>query len=329
MRIQTDIPALRSIPKQPEPIRQTIRQNGRKNFLYAYWKNRYLVLLFLPAVIYYAVFHYGPMYGIQIAFRNYYFTKGIWGSPWAGLKYFDQLIHMTGFWNVFENTVIISGLKLLFGFPAPILFAIFLNEISFLPFKKMVQTISYLPHFLSWIIIASLFIQFLAPTTGPVNIALGALGVKQIYFMADPHWYRTMLVVTEIWKSIGWGSIVYLAALTGINPELYEACSIDGAKTWQKMCYVTLPEMTPVITIMLIFAVGNLINDDFDQVYNTLNDAVLNVGDVISTYVYRMGLVNMQYSFSTAVGLFKNIIAFTMIVITNTITKRINEYGIW
>lgn len=300
-----------------------------KAIFYNYWKNRYLVLLFLPALLYYLIFCYGPLYGIQIAFKDFSLVKGITASKWVGLQYFQQLITLKGFWDVFKNTIIISGLKLLFGFPAPIIFAVLLNEISAVRFKKVVQTISYLPHFLSWIILSSLFIQLLAPTSGPVNLILKAMGLNEIYFMGDTQWFRPMVVLTSMWKEIGWSSVIYLAALTGINPELYEAAKIDGASRWQRILRITLPELAPVITIMFIFAVGGIINDDFDQMYNMLNSAVMPVGDVISTYVYRIGLVNMQYSFSTAVGLFKNIIAFTLVVLTNWFSKRISDYGIW
>jgi len=310
------------IKELPRPIK-------KKNFLYNYWKYKYLFLLFIPAILYYAIFCYGPMYGIQIAFKEYFFAKGIWGSKWIGLDNFRDVFMMTGFWAALKNTLIISGLKFIFGFPCPIILALLLNELSSIRFKKLVQTISYLPHFLSWVILTGIFIQILAPTDGPVNILLQQLGFEQIFFMGDPKWFRTVLITTEIWHGVGWGSIIYFAALSGINPELYEAATIDGAGRLKKIIYITLPELTPVITIMLIFAIGGIINDDFDQTYNMLNDAVLNVGDVISTYTYRVGLVNMKYSFATTVGLFKNVIAFTLVVITNFIAKRINEYGIW
>lgn len=296
---------------------------------YPYWKYRYLFLLFLPALLYYIVFCYGPMYGIQIAFKDYSLTKGISQSPWVGMKYFERLFSMKGFWSVFWNTITISGLKLIFGFPIPIIFALLLNELRQKHFKKVVQTISYLPHFLSWIILVSLFTQLLSPSIGPVNQILKAMGLNEIYFMADTKWFRPVVVFTSVWKELGWGTVVYLAAITGCNPELYEAAAIDGARRFQKVLYITLPELAAVITIMFIFAVGGIVNDDFDQIFNMLNNAVLNKGDVISTYVYRIGLENMQYSFSTAVGLFKNVIAFVLVMATNSISKRISDYGIW
>lgn len=287
------------------------------------------MLLFLPAVLYYVVFHYMPIYGVLIAFKSYKFTLGVWGSPWVGLKHFEDLFAVAGFWQVFRNTLLISLYKLVFGFPAPIAFALLLNEIRQTVFKRFVQTVTYLPHFLSWVVLAGLAIQFLSPSTGPINLLLKAAGLDPIFFLGDPSWFRSVLVATDIWKELGWGTIVYLAALSGVNPELYEAASMDGANRYQRMRHITLPAMTPVITIMLIFAVGRLVSDDFDQVFNLYNTAVMEVGDVLGTYTYRMGLVNMEYSFATAIGLFRNVVAFVLIVSANAIAKRINEYGLW
>lgn len=310
-------------PKASVPIRK------RGKLFHAYWKNKYLVLLFIPAVVYYIVFHYVPIYGILIAFKDYKFSQGIWGSKWVGFDHFKDLFELGSFWEVFRNTFIISTYKLIFGFPAPILLALLLNEVRVIVFKRFVQTVSYLPHFLSWVVLSGLFVQFLSPSIGPINILLQSLGMKPIYFLADPNWFRSVLVATDIWKDIGWGTIVYLAALTSINPELYEASTVDGANRFQNIFYITLPSMAPIITIMFIFAVGRLVNDDFDQVFNMYNSAVYSVGDVLSTYTYRKGLVGMEYSFATAVGLFKNVVAFTLIYITNAIAKRINDYGLW
>lgn len=294
-----------------------------------YWKYRSLVLLFIPAVAFYILFKYLPIYGVQIAFKKFMFLEGIWNSPFVGLENFRKLFGMQSFWEVLRNTFIISGLKLVFGFPAPILLSLMLNEIRCIRFKRAVQTISYLPHFLSWIILSGIFIQFLSPSIGPINIMLKGVGIKPIYFLADEKWFRSVLVATHIWKTVGWSTIVYLAALTNINPEFYEAAYIDGANRWHCIRYITLPSLAPVITIMLIFAVGGIIEDDFNQIFNMYNEAVYSVGDVISTYTYRRGLVKLDYSFATAVDLFKNIIAFVLIVTANKIANRINEYGIW
>ncbi len=304
---------------------------GRKRGLSQsiYWKQRYLLLLFLPAIAYFIIFHYIPLYGVIIAFKDYKFNEGILGSPWVGLEHFRMLFGMESFWQVFRNTIIIGFWKLVFGFPAPILFALFLNEVQHSTPKKIVQTISYLPHFVSWVIMGGILTQLLSPSTGPINIALKAMGFEPIYFLADPKWFRGVLVASHVWKSIGWGSIVYFAALSSVDQEIYEAAMIDGAGRFQRMFRITIPEITPVITIMLILAAGSLIKDDFDQVFNLYNSNVLSVGDVLSTYTYRAGLVDMEYSFATAVELFKNVISVTLVLLTNFASKRINDYGIW
>ena len=299
-----------------------------KSGLYLYRKYAALSLMLLPVIIYYIVFHYAPMYGVIIAFKNYSFSRGIIGSPWAGLANFKRMFASASFFEVFRNTLLISFYKLITGFPAPVVFAILLNELKNAKFKKTVQTISYLPHFLSWVILGGMFIQLLA-LSGPVNIMLSKHGISPVYFLGDVKYFRSVLVVTSLWKSIGWGSIIYLAALTGIDPQLYEAAKIDGAGKFKQILHVTLPALVPVITIMFIFSVGSIINDDFDQIFNLYNEAVYSVGDVISTYNYRIGLLNSEYSYSTAVGLFKNIISVVLIVSTNFIAKKYNDYGIW
>lgn len=301
----------------------------RDGFFGQYWKYRYLTLLMLPGIIYFVIFRYVPIYGLIIAFKDFRFLDGIWGSPWAGLDVFKEVFRRISFWEVFRNTFLISMYKLIFGFAPPIFFALLLNEIRNNFFKKAVQTISYLPHFVSWVVLGGLFIQFLSPSIGPINILLKTLGLKTIYFLGDPKWFRTTLVVTDIWKSLGWGSIIYLASLSNIDPTMYEAADIDGANRRQKMRFITLPSLSPVITIMLILAVGKLMNDNFDQVFNLYNPAVYEVGDVLSTYTYREGLENMSYSLATAVEFFKNIIAFILVLSANKLARRINEYGIW
>lgn len=312
-------------PHSPETVGK--RKNG--GFFQKYWKNRFLFLLLLPAVICCILFSYLPMPGVIIAFHNYRFIGGIFGSPWVGFENFRTLFKMKSFGQVFGNTLIISFYKLVTGFPAPIIFALLLNEIRHVKFKKTVQTISYLPHFVSWVVLGGLFMQFLSPSMGPINIVLKDLGFTSIYFLGDQKYFRSVLVVTSMWKGFGWGSIVYLAAITNISPELYEAAEMDGAGRFRKMWNITLPSIVPVITIMIIFAISGIVGDDFDQIFNLYNEAVYNVGDVLSTYIYRVGLVDMKYSFSTAVGLFRNVISFALVFFANAIVKKINEYGLW
>ncbi len=313
------------------PMQTTDRGNSfwRRSGLYGYWKYKYLTLMFIPVIIFYVVFCYGPMYGILIAFKDYNFASGIWGSAWVGMENFERMFHSESFIQVFRNTLLISLYKLITGFPAPIIFALLLNELRLKRFKKTVQTISYLPYFLSWVVLGGMFIQLLSPSSGPINAVLKTMGLEPIFFLGDVKWFRSILVITSLWKGLGWGSIVYLAALTGIDPQLYEAATIDGAGKWKQVIHITIPSLIPVISIMFIFAVGGVINDDFDQIFNLYNEAVYSVGDVISTFTYRVGLISNEYGYSTAVGLFKNVIAIVLLVGANFATKRFGEYGIW
>jgi len=303
--------------------------NAFNKILKNYWSNRYIVAMLYIGLIYYAIFCYVPMYGIQIAFKDYKFLKGITGSPWVGLENFKMLFIGSGFLEVFKNTLIISFYKLLFGFPTPIILALMLNEVYNVRFKRVVQTISYLPHFISWVIISGILLQVLSPSSGAVNYIIKLLGFEPIFFMGDSKWFRFTLITSSIWKNIGFSSIIYLATVSSINTELYEAAYIDGATRLKRIIHITIPGLMPVIMIQLILSVGSIINDDFDQIFNMYNEAVYNVADVIGTYTYRMGLVNLQYGFSTAVSLSKNVIAFILIVFTNIVTSRYSEYGIW
>lgn len=294
-----------------------------------YWKQKYFFFMLAPVVAYYLIFHYAPLYGIVIAFQNYYPLKGVAGSEWVGLDHFKELFTGLYFLPVLKNTLIISTYKLIFGFPAPIVLCLILNEVRSALFKKTVQTITYLPHFISWVILGGMVIEFLSPTRGLVNAIIMALGHKPVMFVTSEDWFRAILVLSSIWKEVGWSTIIYLAAITSVDPELYDAADIDGAGRLRKIWSITLPSIVPVVTIMFIFAVGGIINDDFDQIYNLLNASVLSVGDVISTYTYQIGLVKGDYSFATTVGLFKNIIAFLLILLTNYLAKKTNDYSLW
>jgi putative aldouronate transport system permease protein len=220
-------------------------------------------------------------------------------------------------------------MKLIFGFPMPIIFALLLNEIRNRYFKRAVQSISYFPHFLSWVVLNGIFVQLLSPTTGPSAAIFRYFGGTPIYWLGDPDYFRGILVITSIWKTVGWSSIVYLAAIVGVDPQLHEAAIVDGANRFKRIIHVTLPCITPTITIMFIFAAGNLIKDDFDQIFNMYNSAVMGVADVLSTYTYRTGMENFQFSIATAAGLFQNIIAFILVLLANYFAKRFSEYGIW
>lgn len=321
----------KSASAQKAPVRSKKKENGFVRTLKSYGKQYQLVLMFLPAAITLALFAYAPMYGLTIAFKDFVLLKGISGSPWVGLENFRKLLTAPSFSEVFVNTIKISFLRLIFGFPAPILLALLLNEVGNARFKKVVQTISYLPHFLSWVVLAGIVIQILSPSSGIVNQIIVMFGGNPIYFVADPRYFVPMLIVTGIWKEVGWGTVVYLASITSISPELYEAATIDGAGRFQKMLHITLPALRPVVSIMFILNSGNLINAGFDQIYNLYNPAVYKVADIIDTYVYRRGLLDMKYSFSSAAGLFKNVISFALVLTTNGLVKVISgkENGIW
>lgn len=292
-----------------------------------YWA---LTLMFLPIVVYFIVFKYIPMGGIVIAFKDYKIKDGIWGSAWIGLGNFEKAFRTNLFTRSIWNTIAISGLKILFGFPAPIILALLLNEVNHSGFKKTVQTITYLPHFLSWVVLTGMLQQLLSPNNGAVNDLLKMLGVKNsVYFLGDNDYFRGTLVVTDIWKNIGWSSIIYLATISGIDPALYEAATVDGASRLQCTRYITVPSLIPTIVVMLILNIGSIMDAGFDQILNMYNSAVYATGDIIDTYVYRQGVEKMQYALTTAVGLFKNVIGFILVFGTNMITRKISGDGIW
>lgn len=301
----------------------------KKGILQEYWKHRSLFLLLLPVIVYFVIFHYLPMYGIVIAFKDFLPAKGVLGSPWVGFKNLKKLFSGLYFWPVFRNTLIISFLKLLIGFPAPIILALLLNEVRCRWFKKGVQTITYLPHFIGWVVLAGIVRQVLSPSTGVVNYVIQLFGGEPIFFMGSKDWFRMIVVLSSIWRNCGWDSIIYLAAISGIDSEMYEAADLDGATRFQKICYITLPCLIPTIVIMLIFSLGGVMNDDFDQIYNMLNAQVMSVGDVIGTYTYRVGLQQMDYGYATAVGLFKNVIALFLVSGSNFFAKKISGNSLW
>ena len=307
------------------PFTRTLRQ---------YWRCRYLVMLLIPSVVVLIIFKYIPMYGVQIAFKNFKLKDGIVGSAWATplFSVFQDVFAQPVFWNAFWNTLILGAMNLVVGFPMPIILALLLNELRHERYKKTVQTLSYLPHFISWVTLSGLFIQLLSPSVGPIASLYRLFGAEPYYFMGRVETFRWVLVVTNIWKGVGWGSIIYLAALAGVDQEMYEAALIDGASRFQRVWYITLPSIFPTITIMLILQSGSILNDNFDQVYNMMNDAVYRVANVLGVYTYDLGLKNLSnagLAKSTAVGLFKNVIALILVLTTNAISKKISDNGIW
>lgn len=297
------------------------------------WKKYKLYyLLILPGMLYYIIFHYIPMFGIVIAFKDISPFEGIRGivtGDWVGFKHFIKFFNSIYFWDIMKNTLVISFYKLLFGFPAPIILALLLNEVRNKHFKKVVQTISYLPHFISMVIVAGLLTNMLSTQGGIINEIIKLFGKEPIFFLGDSRYFRSVLVTSGIWQGVGWGSIVYLAAISGIDTQLYEACIVDGGNKWAQIWHVTLPGIRNVIVLMLIMAIGGLLNAGFEQILLLYSPAVYDVSDIIDTYVYREGLINANYSFATAIGLFKSIIAMILMMGSNYIAKLFDQEGIW
>jgi putative aldouronate transport system permease protein len=275
------------------------------------------------------IFSYIPMYGVLIAFKDYRIGDGILRSPWNNFQHFKDFFATPYFVRILSNTLIISFLRLAFGFPAPIILALLLNEIGSVPYKRVVQSISYLPHFMSWVVLASILVEVLSPQRGIVGTIFTALGKRPPNLLLNKSFFRPMLVVTGIWQGVGWGTIIYLAAISSIDPEMYEAAEIDGATRLQRAAYITIPSLIPIITIMFILSIGGIMSAGFDQIFNLYTPAVYEVADIIDTYVYRVGLQERRFDFATAVGLFKNVIGVALLLATNAITKRFSEYGIW
>lgn len=292
-------------------------------------KDKYLLLLFMPVFLYYIIFHYVPMYGVIIAFKDYLPGQGFIESEWVGLKWFKQFFESFYFKRLIKNTFLLSFYELLWGFPIPIIFALMLNEVQDGRFKKTAQTISYLPHFISAVVVVGMLFNFLSPTSGIVNKYVKMLGRDPILFLNDARWFRTIYVASGIWQSFGWNSIVYLAAMTSIDPQLYEAAKIDGCNRVQQIRYITIPGILPTVIILLILRVGSLLSVGYQKIILMYNPATYEVADVISTYVYRRGILDAEYSFAAAVGLFNSIVNFVFLWITNRLSKKTADISLW
>ncbi|PUA36578.1 protein lplB [Paenibacillus elgii] len=292
-------------------------------------RDKYLYLLLLPGMLFIVVFKYIPMYGLVIAFQEYNILQGVGGSDWVGLYQFEKLFTMLDFTSVFKNTLIISTLKLIWGFPAPIVLALLLNEVKQLVFQRFVQTVVYLPHFISWVIFSGIIIIFLNPVDGLVNQVIGWFGGEPVDFLIEKSYFRSILVATDIYKEIGWGTIIYLAAISGINPQLYEAAIVDGAGRFRQMWNITLPSIRHVIVILFILSLGNILDAGFLQTLLLYNPLVMDVADIIDTYVYRKGIVDASYSLGAAAGVFKSVIALILVAASNQLAKRFGEEGLW
>ncbi|WP_145037293.1 sugar ABC transporter permease [Paenibacillus sp. Y412MC10] len=291
-------------------------------------RNRYIYLILLPVVAYYIVFHYGPMYGLQIAFKDYGLADGIWGSPWMGFDHFESFFGNYYFWRLIRNTLLINIYELLFAFPASIILALLLNEIRRSFFKRIVQTISYLPHFISIVVVVGMMIDFFA-RDGLVNQLLGMIGLEPIAFMQEPGWFRFMYVSSGVWQGIGWGSIIYLAAIANIDPTLYDAARIDGAGRWKQTLHITLHGIMPTIVILFILNMGSMLSVGSEKIILMYNPMTYETADVISTYVFRKGILGADFGYTAAVGLFNSVISFILIVLANSISKRVSEHKLW
>ena len=291
-------------------------------------RDKWLYLLLLPGMVFMLIFRYIPIFGNVIAFMEYN-PYDMAGSTWVGFDQFIKLFQKPAFIKVFGNTLYISILKMVCGFPIPIILALMMNEMRNMKFKKVSQTLLYLPHFISWVVMAGLIMNMLDPTTGLVTAILKFFTGKDLQVLTDKSLFVPMLIITDIYKGMGWGTIIYFAALSGVDPQLYEAAEIDGARKWKQLLHITLPSITPTIVIMLILNCNNIVNAGFDQIFMLYSALVYDVADIIDTYVYRIGIQKADYSFSTAAGMFKSVIALVMILIVNTVAKKTGNEGIW
>lgn len=291
-------------------------------------KNYPAYLMVLPVIIYYIIFHYGPMYGVIIAFKNFNPIRGILGSPWVGLSHFTDFFKDIYFFRLIKNTVLLNFYGLIFGFPAPILFALMLNEIKNSAFKRTVQTVTYMPHFVSMVVICGMIRQFTL-SDGLINDIVSFFGVEPVAYLQSAKYFRTIMVSTDIWQNIGWNTIIFLSAIAGIDQEQYEAAYIDGANRFRRIWSITLPGIFPTIVILLVLRLGNMMSMGYEKIILLYNPATYETADVISTYVFRKGLEEFNWSFSTAVGLFNSVINFFLIIISNTISKKLNETSLW
>ena len=303
--------------------------NQRMSFGKHVRANKALYLMLVPGILYYIIFHYAPMAGIVIAFKDFDIFSGIWSSEWVGFDHFRQLFGSDAFFRVFRNSLCVSFYKLAVCFPVPIVLAIMLNEVRNRKFQRTLQTVVYLPYFLSWVVIAGIVTNLLSPSDGIVNVLIKALGGAPVNFLASKEKFRTILVLSDLWHGMGWNTIIFLAALTNIDPQLYEAARIDGAGKLQQILHITLPGLKSTIIVLLLMKIGNLMNTGIEQIFLLYNPNVYEVADVFETYVYRIGLVDTRYDFATAVGLFKSCISFVMLVCANKLARVFGERGIF
>ncbi len=301
-------------------IKQTCKKMKRYYQLY---------LLLLPALIYFIIFRYGPMYGLQIAFKDYVATKGFWGSPFVGLKHFERFFSSPDFVMILKNTVMLSVGSILINFPMAIIVALMLHQVTCTRYKKAVQTIIYAPHFISMVVLVGMITLFLSPSSGIINKIIEAFGGEAIFFMAEPGWFKPVYILSETWQNTGWGTVIYLAALSSVSPELYEAAEMDGANKWQKMWHIDFPGILPTAVIQLILTTGNILSIGYEKVFLMQNALNRTASEVISTYEYKQGLQNAQYSYSAAIGLFNAVINLAILLSVNKFAQKVSDTSLW
>ncbi|MCJ7842950.1 ABC transporter permease subunit [Lederbergia sp. NSJ-179] len=307
----------------------SLNKNNKKSIWGRIWQHRLYYLFMLPGIIWFFIFSYIPMYGLTVAFKDFNFVGGITGSPWAGLKYFKEFFNFYQSWEIIRNTLTISLMKLLIGFPMPIILALLLNEVKALKFKKVVQTISYLPHFISWVVVVTILQRLLTPYGGPVNEILSSLGFDKIQFLGNLSYFYQVVIASDIWKTVGFGAIIYLAAISGVDQQLYESAKMDGANRFRQIWHITLPSIRPVMVIMFLLACGNIMTVGYEQLLLLNTPATASIGTVLDVYVIQSGLEQGRISYGTAVGLFQGIIGVILIIVANSISKRVNETSLW
>lgn len=318
----------KTLQKKSNKERTTVAGKGMKFLLHMkrfYW----LYLFLIPGMVAIYLFRLRPMYGLQIAFRDFSVVKGVWGSPWVGWKHFKVLFTSANFLRVFKNSIITSVLQLVCSFPAPIILALLLNEVRLAKYKKTLQTIMYLPHFISWVVVVSMATGLLSLSGGVINTIISNMGGEKISFLTSTKWFRPVLIILNIWKESGWGTVIYLAALAGIDPQLYEAAEIDGANRWHSMRYITLPCIVSTIIVMLIMKMGSILNNSFEVVWLLQNSVNKEIAEVLETYSYQVGLREGRMSFASAIGFFQSVIGCFMIFTSNWLAKRNGGSGLW
>jgi putative aldouronate transport system permease protein len=306
-----------------------VRRKAKPGKLARAMRSWQLYAFLLPTLLYFGIFHYGPLYGAQIAFRDYLGPLGIWGSPWVGLANFVRFFNSPMFVNLLTNTVFLSLLILVFSFPMPVVFALILNQLASRRYKRLVQTVSYAPHFISTVVFVGMIFLFSSPSTGIINVIASHLGLPRVYYMGSVAWFRPVYVLTDIWQETGWGAIIYLAALSGVNPELYEAATIDGATKLQRIWNIDIPAILPTVTVLLVLRAGTIMSVGFEKAFLMQTALNLEHSEIISTYVYKVGLLGSQFSFGSAVGLFNSVANLTLLVAVNRVARALGQTSLW